>query len=111
MCLHLTITPLDNRAQPMNISDRAAASGLYVTSHERAVALTPIRECGCGFSGQSRATDPDWRVRQDLQAPLIAAIEFAAEHMKRFRFQATWMGEPAGTEITATVAELSTRIA
>jgi hypothetical protein len=55
-------------------------------------------------------TDPRWRVRKDLQPLLIAAIEFAGKHMKRFRFQATWMGDPPSTEITATVDELSKRI-
>src|SRR5712691_1506131 len=110
MCLRLTITPLNQRARGMDASDLAAASGLHVTPHERGVALTPIRECGCGFAGESRATESQWRVRKDLQAPLIAAIEFAGKHMKRFRFQVTWMGDPPGTEITATVEELSARI-
>ncbi len=94
MCIRITIAPLDTEPFPFQPSELARKSKLLVDGggHDP-MSLCPPGDCPCGFADGDPAGS-SWTVREDLKEPLIAALQFAADCMGRFRLGVTWIHDP-----------------
>jgi hypothetical protein len=87
-------------------SDLSSVSELVAAPTERGgVLLAPRGECGCGF-GVGDLPAGTWTLRSDLRVPLESATRIAARKFRRFRFSATWLGDPPSLETAVSLEQL-----
>lgn len=110
MCVQVLISTLDRRRGGNLTSEvLATASGLNVSGDGGRLELTPTRDCGCGFV-VGDVVSGDWTLERDFRQPLARAVQVAGQHTKKFRFSATWMGDPAPEVENLSVEDLVRKI-
>jgi hypothetical protein len=73
----------------------AETSGLAVATREDGrLQLSLPKGCGCFFV-IGDIVSGDWSLRPEVKEPLVKAVQYAGTRTKRFRFSATWQGDPA----------------